>query len=174
VNSANRRTLLRNAPGGGRELTELLQLIAVAELLRPSRRLWLAAPVLADAPVLDNRAGGFTALEPSWGEHPIGLLELLARNLAFGGEVIAVTADAADPFLGSLRAAGGLGRLTLRSHPSLAVQGIAGDDYFLAGALSWTPAGAAVAEEGVMFEGGPGVGEAAAARFTQAYGEAHP
>src|SRR5437660_491669 len=90
MTAPTRRTLLRNSPAARRELADLLQAIIGAELLRPSRRLWVASAVLADAPVLDNRAGGFTALEPAWGERPIGLIDVLVRNLILGGQVVAV------------------------------------------------------------------------------------
>src|SRR4051794_30703728 len=96
MSAPSRRTLLRNAPGGRRELADLLQAVMVAESLRPSNRLWVASAALADAPVLDNRAGGFSALEPTWSERPIGLIDVLIRNLTLGGRVSVVVGKGPD------------------------------------------------------------------------------
>jgi hypothetical protein len=175
-----RRTILRSSPAARRELGELLQAIATAELLRPSRRLWVASPVLADSPVLDNRAGGFTSLEPAWGERTIGLVDLLVRNLALGAEVAVVVGDGDEGqrFLARLRdaaeAAGVGARLSTRTVPAVTEAGIAGDEFHLAGRLAWSPSAVAIAEEGISFEAGEEAGQRAADRFRQVYGGGAP
>ena len=171
-----RRALLRNSPAARREVADLLQAIMVAEVLRPSAQLWVVAPILADAPVLDNRAGGFTALEPSWGERAIGLIDVLSRNLTLGGHVTVVVGSGpdGDRFLRWLReraeAVGVATRLEARAATSLPVQGIAGEGFSLSGALAWTATAVSIAEEGITFEAGADAGARAHALFHQAYG----
>src|SRR5947209_19106161 len=170
------RSLMRNSPTARREAAELLQAIMVAEVLRPSAQLWVVAQILSDAPVLDNRAGGFTALEPSWGERAIGLLDVLLRNLTLGGHVTVVVGSGpdGDRFLRWLReraeAVGVATRLETRAATALPVQGIAGEGFSLSGALAWTAAAVSIAEEGITFEVGPDAGARADALFRQAYG----
>lgn len=61
------RTIRRTAVTSRRDLAQVLTGICVAELLVPSRALWIAAPSLCDTVLLDNRAGAFHTLEPRWG-----------------------------------------------------------------------------------------------------------
>jgi hypothetical protein len=176
MTTPTRRTLLRNSPGARRDLADLLQAVMTAELLRPSSRLWVASTVLADAPVLDNRAGGFTALEPSWSERSVGLIDVLLRNLTLGGQVAVVVGKGPDgeQFLRRLRdaaeATGVAARLETHSAPSVPVQGIAGEGFHLSGALAWTVTGVTIAEEGITFEAGMDAGARADTLFQQAYG----
>lgn len=176
MTTPTRRTLLRTSPGARRELAELLQAVTVAEVLRPSPRLWVVSAVLDDAPVLDNRAGGFTAIEPAWGERSIGLIDVLVRNLTLGGQVAVVGGGGPDGerFLRRLRdaadAAGVASRLETRVAPSLPVQGIVGEGFHLSGALAWAAAGVTIAEEGISFEAGTETGARADVLFRQAYG----
>jgi hypothetical protein len=176
MTAPTRRTLLRNAPAARREVADLLQVIVVAELLRPSPRLWVASPGLADAPVLDNRAGGFTSLEPAWGERAVGLIDVLLRNLTLGGHVAVVVGRGpeGEGFLRRLRdradAAGVAARLETHAAPTLPVQGIAGEGFSLSGALAWTASSVTIAEEGITFEAGREAGARADALFRQAYG----
>lgn len=166
---SERRPLMRGDPNHQREFAELVQIVAAAELLRPSRRLWLAASELANSPILDNRAGAFSSLEPTWSERWIGAFELFARNLALGGEIVVVTSPESTRRLEMSFPANP--RLFVRTLPLGAATGIAGDGYWLTGKLAWLPAGVAVVEEGVFFENGATAGERAATVFAQSYGD---
>jgi len=166
---SERRILMRSDPNYRRELAEVLQIVATAELLRPSRRLWLAATDVANAPILDNQAGGFNSVEPSWGERFIGVFELLDRNMALGGEVVVVTSAESAARLRLSIAANQ--RLTVRTPANLSVYGVAGDGFFLGGKLAWSAAGVSVVEEGVFLETGEAAAARAAALFAQAYGD---
>ena len=176
MSAPSRRTLLRNSPGGRRELADLLQAVMVAEVLRPSSQLCVASAVLADSPVLDNRAGGFTSLEQTWSERPVGLIDVLIRNLTLGGRVAVVVGSGpnGEQFLRRLRdraEAAGVA-LGLETHAALSVpvQGIAGEGYHFSGALAWTATAVTIAEEGITFEVGTYAGARADTLFRQAYG----
>ena len=52
---------------GFSQIPVLLQALFSAELLVPSRRLWLVSPWISDIPILDNTAAGFSMLGPLWG-----------------------------------------------------------------------------------------------------------
>src|SRR3954447_19129991 len=90
------------------EVKELLQAVFVGEMLAPSRCLWLASPWLSDIPIIDNRAGGFDALDSSWGPRVLRLAEVLRRCLRVGTTLVVATRPVAHnrPFLSQLELAG--------------------------------------------------------------------
>src|SRR5207249_1705963 len=51
------------------------------ELLAPGEEIWLVSPWVTDLPLLDNRAGAYAGLEPSWPKRYLTLAELLAFAL---------------------------------------------------------------------------------------------
>src|SRR5437660_679004 len=48
------------------EARELLGLLLAAEVVSPSRELWVVSPWISNVAVLDNRAADFSGLEPAW------------------------------------------------------------------------------------------------------------
>ena len=84
--SSNRVINSRLSP---RQIPELLQTVFVAELLIPSRCLWLVSPWVSDIPIIDNTANNFLALEPSWSRSRIRLSQVLL-TLAEKGTTIHV------------------------------------------------------------------------------------
>src|SRR5438874_540284 len=98
------RTITRS-PAHPRELTGVLQAAAVAELLCPSRCLWLATPRPGDAAILDNRGGSFAALRPLWGHRLITLTDFMLGAMEVGTHVVTAVPAGADDggFLTHLR-----------------------------------------------------------------------
>lgn len=74
-----------------REIRDLVQSALAAELVYPSRRLWLVSAWITDAPVVDNGGGEFGQLVPAWPEREIRLSEVLGELLARGTRVHIVT-----------------------------------------------------------------------------------
>lgn len=172
-----RRTIHRAGPVARRELLDLMTVLWAAEVIRPSRVLFLAAPVVADTLLLDNRAGSFSGLEPAWGERTIGLAELIVRNLIFGGQVRVITrktmGSGSNPFLvrirelaAELNLAGRLGTSEIDSPTPL---GVVGDDFALIGGLSFAESAIDFAEEAVALNVGSDA-DAWSAKFRASYG----
>lgn len=88
------------------EFAEMMQWAALAALLEPGGTVWVQAPVLDNAPMLDNSTGMFDALEPGWGRRAVRLLDLVLRLAGTGQEVfLATRMDAKTPFLDELHLA---------------------------------------------------------------------
>ena len=91
------RHIRRSSPTCRRDLGRVVEALCVAELLHPGRCVWLAARVLADAPVLDNRAGQVGPLEPRWGNRLVGLSDWLLRVLGSGTSVVLAATPDREP-----------------------------------------------------------------------------
>jgi hypothetical protein len=120
-----------------------LQLIFAAELLTPSRRLWIVSPWLRDIPVLDNSTGAFRALCPDFPPSEIHLSRLLRELIDRGTRVIVAT----RPDQGNrqvIDAIGDLGeglvtdRLVVHQRSELHAKGVVGDRYALHGSMNLT------------------------------------
>lgn len=140
------------------EVQSLLQSIFAAELVRPSRVLWIASPWISDVPVIDNRAGGF-ALEPAWGPDAIALSRVLVALAKRGGFIrIITTRDRSNEhFLLRLDDEKMAGRVsdsivvTFHDDQKLHEKGIVGDDFAIDGSMNLTFMGLAVRKERVNF-----------------------
>jgi hypothetical protein len=150
----SRRTIYKAA--GSTEVRELLQSILTLELLRPSRTLWLVSPWLSDIPVLDNAAGGYSCIEPSWPLSSVPLSSVLIA-LALRGAMVRVQtrADVSEAVVQKLRRRASLERASLEIQDvgsTLHSKGIAGDGYLLSGSMNLTYNGVEVLDELVHFD----------------------
>ena len=168
-----RRTIRPGGPAARHELALLVTSIWAAEAMRPSRFLLLAAPELADGQALDNRSGGFSALEASWGERVVRISDMLLRVLAQGGEVWLLTCrrtDGPNLLLARLREraleVGRVDRFRAAEAESLPAAGLFGDGFALTGAVAFTDTGPDFAGEGVVFEVDPAAGRVSGLRAT--------
>jgi hypothetical protein len=128
---------------------DLLQALFVAELLQPSRCLWLVSPWISDIPVLDNRAGGFSSLEPGWPRAGVRLSQVLHRLLRQGTAVVIASRPLEHNRALRERLQGeaaGL-PLALPQAEELHAKGILGDGYFLSGSMNFTSNGITLNEE---------------------------
>lgn len=60
------RIIHRTAARPHRLIAEALQCLVLGEILDPGGRLVIVTPWISDVPILDNRNGRFSALEPTW------------------------------------------------------------------------------------------------------------
>jgi hypothetical protein len=74
-----------------REIRDLVQSALTAELVYPSKKLWLISAWITDASVIDNGGGEFGQLVPAWPEREIRLSEVLGELLTRGTRVHIVT-----------------------------------------------------------------------------------
>src|SRR4051794_12469515 len=88
------RQIFKGRSRAEREVENLLQSILVAELVAPSEVVWLVSPWISDIPVLDNRTGALSGVEPTWGRRRITLVESFMALLRKGTSiVVAARAD---------------------------------------------------------------------------------
>ncbi|MFO0822553.1 MAG: hypothetical protein U0792_05435 [Gemmataceae bacterium] len=157
-----RRTLSPGGPAARRELAALLNSVWASEAIRPGKFLLLASPDLVDGPALDNRSGGFSGVEPGWGERLVRVSDMLLRSLAHGGEVWGLhrRRDATNLFLARIREraaeAGLMARLRTAELDALPAAGLYGDGFALGGEVAFTETGLDFAGASVVFELNPG------------------
>lgn len=102
------RRIFKSAITSQNLIRELLQQMILSELLSPSGdRAWLVSPWISNVVLLDNRAAGFSALNPDWGEREIRLIEILVYLMARGTPLGIATSfdDHNDPLLAALQIA---------------------------------------------------------------------
>jgi hypothetical protein len=141
------------------EAADLLQAIFVAELISPSRALWIVSPWISDVPVVDNRANAFLSLEPAWGESRVRLSAVLLKLATLGTRVVVATRpdDHNAAFIAALRdgdTAGGA-RPVVHLARELHEKGIVGDGYYLGGSMNITHNGITVNEEALLYHTSP-------------------
>jgi hypothetical protein len=157
-----------------RQIPDLLQMIFVAELLSPSRCLWLVSPWISDIPVIDNRTNGFLALEPEWARSQVRLSQVLGRLLQLGTTVHIATRplEHNQSFLARMRRQAEPDKLPLYVHlvEELHEKGILGEAFYLSGSMNFTYSGISINEEAVHYSVDPGVVAHNRVLFTERWG----
>lgn len=150
--SSNRVINSRLSP---RQIPELLQTVFVAELLIPSRCLWLVSPWVSDIPIIDNTANNFLALEPSWSRSRIRLSQVLLTLAEKGTTIhVATRTDTHNrSFMESLKMMADVKGLTVQLHQQeeLHAKGLVGDSFAINGSMNFTFNGITVNEEEVNY-----------------------
>lgn len=154
------RMIFTGSRRGRREVKELLQTIFAAELIAPSRELWLVSPWISNIAVIDDSAGRFRWLNRS-GKGSLFLVDVLARLAEEGSSVRVVTRpDESASFVAALSSAGSIRgsreptNLKITTRQELHAKGLAGDGYCLWGSMNLTWSGTSRWEELVEFAGG--------------------
>lgn len=135
-------------------MREVLQLIFAAELIRPSRCLWLVSPWLRDIPILDNSTGSFTSLCADFPMTEIHLSSVLRELMNRGTQIVI----AVRPEAGNLQILDSLGvdrptdELLFRERAELHAKGIVGDRFALFGSMNFTYNGLERLTEMVIFQ----------------------
>ena len=170
------RRIFRSSSTSNAEIRELLESLLTAELLSPSRCLWLVSPWLTDLELLDNRAGAWSALDPQWGPRQLRLAELLGRMLEMGVRVVVATRPVPhnERFLRKLddlvKSSGVESLLTVHRKATLHHKGFLGDDFYLSGSMNLTFNGVEILDEGVTLETNRDATEHARIAFLNDYG----
>ena len=148
------RQFLQSALDARNSVRELLQIIFAAELLAPSRSLWLVSPWIRDIPILDNTTGSFLALCPEFPLTEVRLSLVLRQLLARGSQlVIAARPDSGNTQVyDSLRGIGSDDNLIFHERSELHAKGIVGDAFSLIGSMNLTYNGLDRLTEMLIFE----------------------
>lgn len=76
--------------GSSRTASYLLQSLFIAELIRPSKRLWIVSPWISDIDLIDNTARQFSSICPDWPTNHIRLSTSLVSLMNLGVQVILI------------------------------------------------------------------------------------
>jgi phosphatidylserine/phosphatidylglycerophosphate/cardiolipin synthase-like enzyme len=131
-----------------RDLAVVLQTLFIAELVKPSRQLWIVSPWIADVPLVDNRAGVLSRFSGRWEAAELRLLDIV-RYLAERGTQVRIVTKDLEENASFLRQARQLENIAFPRQGSVRVQidtmlhtkGILGDEFWLAGSMNLTVAG---------------------------------
>jgi len=134
-----------------RFIPDLLQSLFIAELLHPSEEIYLISPWITDVKILNNTAGEFTTLVPSWEWREIRLTELLLALVTRGTNLYIATRD--EPinraFLTLMREQPNPVKayIHLRCSDTLHEKGLLTSHFFLSGTFNYTFSGITLNEE---------------------------
>lgn len=134
---------------------DFLQSIFVAELIRPSRCLWVSSPWISDIELIDNRARQFGTLCPDWPATRIRLSRVFETLLERGGNLAIVVNESRhnDEFINRMQPLKRIYDSLLRMFrsPHLHEKGVVGDWFSLTGSMNLTYSGVYVHQEHLVY-----------------------
>lgn len=141
---------------------ELLQMMVLGEVISPGgQRAWLVSPWVSNVVLFDNRAGGFSAVNPEWGAREVRLIEVALYLMARGTNLgVATNFDEHnDGFLEALKVGaeevGVLDKLHVVRRQHLHVKGILCKRGLLTGSMNLTYRGLELNDETVVYDTAP-------------------
>ena len=146
-------------PGQSQAIRELLQGLFAAELIAPSRELWMLFGWISDVEILDNRSRQFSSLRADWPAAQIRLSSVLEALLEKGSNLRIVLRDVPhnQSFVEKLRQLSlqfpGKVRWTLGAE--VHEKGLLGDDFLISGSMNLTYNGLWVNDEHVSLQTDP-------------------
>ncbi|MGW6442603.1 phospholipase D-like domain-containing protein DpdK [Lentzea sp. NPDC055074] len=150
------RVIRKSRAQSSGEVLEMLGALFSAELVQPSRCLWLVSPWVSDVEILDNTSGTFTALT-RFGHRPIRLVEVLVTLAAAGATIVVATTpdpnnDVFRRRLETFQKDIGISKkinVVVDRTGKLHTKALTGDDYVVAGSMNITYSGINLREEHV-------------------------
>jgi hypothetical protein len=151
------RDIHRHSRYARNEARELLQSIFVAELIRPSRELWLVSPWLSDIVVVEDTAAAFAAILRGSSDASLTLSAAVVQIAEAGALVHVVTrpdqsGDFEKALLHHRVRSTAPSRIRWRTVPTLHTKGLAGDDYRVMGSMNFTFNGIDLMDEAIRFD----------------------
>lgn len=148
------RVIRKSQQNSAHEVAHLLAGLFTAELVCPSKCVWLVSPWISDVELIDNTAGTFCSLS-RFGKRQIRLTEILVALAAKGSHVVVgTTTDMHNTtFIERLKLRASDARVSDRvtwvidPDELLHTKAITGDDYALSGSMNITYNGIEVREE---------------------------
>jgi phosphatidylserine/phosphatidylglycerophosphate/cardiolipin synthase-like enzyme len=168
------RHFLQSATDSRNAVKELLQLVFAAELLRPSKCLWIVSPWLRDIPVIDNTTGEFLSLCPDLPRSEVRMSRVLRALIERGTQVVIAT----RPDEGNSQLPDGLrgteedvpGSVIRHERKTLHAKGIVGDQFALSGSMNLTYNGLECLTEMLMLQTDAADVEQLRVQFANEYG----
>lgn len=160
--SFSSRRIFKSVATSQNLVRELLQVMLLGESIAPGeQRAWLVSPWISNVVLFDNRAGGFSSINPEWGAREVRLAEVALHLMARGARLgIATSLDTHnDGFLNALKAgadeAGLSEKLTIVKREHLHVKGILLGRGLLTGSMNLTYRGLELNDETVVYDTDP-------------------
>lgn len=143
-------------------IRELLQMMFLGEMLSPETdRVWLVSPWISNVVLFDNRAGGFSIINPEWGNREVRLIEVLTHLMARGTSLGIATSydDHNDPLIHALtdavEEAGLSEKVCLVRRQHLHIKGVLFKRGLLTGSMNLTYNGLELNDEMVVYDTTP-------------------
>lgn len=149
------RQFLQSAADARNSTRELLQFIFAAELLAPSRCLWIVSPWLRDIPILDNTTGAFVPVCADFPRSEVRLSRVLLELLQRGTRVVIATRpEDGNRQVRDALADAPIGAESFRfiERRELHAKGLVGDRFALSGSMNFTYNGLENLEEMLLFQ----------------------
>lgn len=152
------RRIFRSAVTSQEVIRELVQIMCLAELMAPSREVWLVSPWISDFILLDNRNGRFDAINSQWQRREIRLVDYALQVMTNGTRIIVVTRPDShnQTFLNRLteraNEAGLDDHIEVLKLERLHTKGILTKNSLLLGSMNLTYNGLEINDESVYFE----------------------
>jgi hypothetical protein len=134
------RQFFQTANDSRNVMSEILQVIFSAELVFPSKCIWIVSPWLRDIPILDNSTGSYLSVCPELPQTQISLSRVIAELMNRGTQVIIAT----RPDSGNRQVLDGVpiesqsDQLVFHERAELHAKGIVGDRFALSGSMNLT------------------------------------
>jgi len=167
------RDIFRHSRYYRNEVRELLQSVFVAELLAPSKELWLVSPWLSDIEVIRDTAGAFGPLLSGDSSTTLTMSAALTRLAAGGTLVRVVTRPRFSAQIHNSLARRGameLDNFVWREVAELHTKGLVGDDYRIMGSMNFTFSGIQINDEAIRFDRDVGAIARTRLQFERDYG----
>lgn len=87
------RTIYRSKKTSQYEIQDLLRSALTAELVTPSKEIWLLSPWLSNPTIFDNRTNLYRGLDPEWERCEIDLIETLLTLSRRSTQIYLLTKD---------------------------------------------------------------------------------
>lgn len=150
-----------HGPTQSRAVRDLLQSLFAAELVHPSKKIWLTFAWITDVELLDNSARQFASVEPDWPASQIRLSRVLDALLLRGVQIRLVVREHGhnNYFIAKLRELRSKHgeRLKWTIVKDFHEKGLLGSDYFLSGSMNLTVSGITINGEHLLLRCDPGV-----------------
>ncbi|MEZ8436117.1 phospholipase D-like domain-containing protein DpdK [Vibrio splendidus] len=92
MTSLNSRRIITKTFAGKKQIKDVITSIVASEILNP-REIWLVSAWISNFDLVDNRAGAWDVLNPSWGHRTLTFFEVLETVVSAGCKVNVVMRD---------------------------------------------------------------------------------
>ncbi len=165
------RIIHKSAARARNEARELLEMIFCAEMLAPSRCLWVVSAWLRDVPVLDNRSGAYASLGNDLPLSELLLSRVLSELAEKGTHLVIATRPGEESVGHAVQARAGKARVRVVTQEVLHTKGIVGDHFAFVGSMNITANGIEHLTELIQFSTDSALVGKLQVEFRQHYGE---
>ena len=144
---------VRTSPTTGIRIDSLLTAVLTAELVEPSRELWLVSPWISDVVVLDNTQGTFDGLFPEDPPRTCTFSQVLALLTERGARLTLVTRPVEHnaQFVRNLCRLAGPADVPIVWAQDVHEKTFCGGEWILSGSMNFTVRGMAINDEAMTY-----------------------